>query len=178
MKSGSIDVHQSSAPDWKVTLVDTGLDALTGTRIRNVSDHLNDQAFMLTYGDGVSNVDISELIRFHRSSGKLATMTAVRPVARFGELKIKDGSVLSFEEKPQLQTGWINGGFFVFEPGFLDHIPSDNVMLEREPLESVTRAGQLAAFQHEGFWQCMDTKRDVEGLQKLWDTGNAPWVRQ
>lgn len=124
----------------------------------------------------MSNVDINALLEFHQNHGRLATMTAARPVARFGELEISNGQVASFEEKPQLQSGWINGGFFVFEPGFFDFIPDQNVMLEREPLGGATSEGQVMAFQHEGFWQCMDTKRDMETLRSLWDSGEAPWV--
>jgi len=176
--NGNVQVHDSSAPDWKVTLIDTGLDSLTGERVARVREHLGEDSFFLTYGDGVSNVDLGELLQFHRSHGKTLTMTAVRPPARFGELRIADtGLVESFQEKPQLHSGWINGGFFVVEPKFLDLIPRTNVMLEREPLEAATRLGQLMAFQHEGFWQCMDTKRDVELLQSLWDTGSPPWLQ-
>ena len=176
--SGDLEIHDSTSPDWKVTLIDTGLDSLTGERIARVGKYLNDEPFFLTYGDGVSDVDIDALLSFHRSHQRIITMSAVRPPARFGELSIaEDGTVESFQEKPQLHSGWINGGFFVVQPEFLDLIPRSNVMLEREPLEAATKMGQLSAYKHEGFWQCMDTKRDVELLQALWDTGEAPWVR-
>ena len=176
--SGDVEIHDSTAPDWKVTLIDTGLDSLTGERIARVGKYLNDEPFFLTYGDGVSDVDIDALLSFHRSHQRLITMSAVRPPARFGELAIaQDGTVESFQEKPQLHSGWINGGFFVVQPEFLNLIPRSNVMLEREPLEAATKMGQLSAYKHEGFWQCMDTKRDVELLQALWDSGEAPWVR-
>ena len=176
--SGDIEIHDSTAPDWKVTLIDTGLDSLTGERIARVGKYLNHEPFFLTYGDGVSDIDIDALLSFHRSHQGLITMSAVRPPARFGELAIaQDGAVESFQEKPQLHSGWINGGFFVVQPEFLDLIPRSNVMLEREPLEAATKVGQLSAYKHEGFWQCMDTKRDVELLQALWDSGEAPWVR-
>ena len=176
--SGDLEIHDSTSPDWKVTLIDTGLDSLTGERIARVGKYLNDEPFFLTYGDGVSDVDIDALLSFHRSHQRIITMSAVRPPARFGELSIaEDGTVESFQEKPQLHSGWINGGFFVVQPEFLDLIPRSNVMLEREPLEAATKIGQLSAYKHEGFWQCMDTKRDVELLQSLWDSGEAPWVR-
>ena len=176
--SGDLEIHDSTSPDWKVTLIDTGLDSLTGERIARVGKYLNDEPFFLTYGDGVSDVDIDALLSFHRSHQRIITMSAVRPPARFGELSIaEDGTVESFQEKPQLHSGWINGGFFVVQPEFLDLIPRSNVMLEREPLDAATKMGQLSAYKHEGFWQCMDTKRDVELLQALWDTGEAPWVR-
>jgi glucose-1-phosphate cytidylyltransferase len=176
LSSGNVTWLGSEAPDWNVTLVDTGLESLTGTRLKKLRHFLDDQRFMLTYGDGVSDVDINELIKFHENHGKLATMTAVRPAARFGELEISGGSVSTFQEKPQLHSGWINGGFFVFEPGFLETIPDDNVMLEREPMQNVAEKGQLMAFEHNGFWQCMDTKRDMDTLTELWTSGKAPWL--
>jgi glucose-1-phosphate cytidylyltransferase len=176
LSSGEISRLGSSSPDWKVTLVDTGLESLTGTRLKMLTPYLNNSRFMLTYGDGLSDVDLKKLISFHESHGKQVTMTAVRPAARFGELEISQGRVLSFDEKPQLQTGWVNGGFFVIEPDFLLQIPGDNVMLERGPLQGVASRGELMAFEHEGFWQCMDTKRDHELLESLWTQG-APWVK-
>ena len=176
LADGSIEWINSSAPNWKVTLVDTGLDSLTGTRLKKLAPHLEGNRFMLTYGDGVANVDIEELLSFHNKHGRQVTMTAVRPSARFGELDINAGQVKSFEEKPQLHSGWINGGFFVMEPGFLNYIPDENVMLERSPFNNATADGELMAFEHQGFWQCMDTKRDMDGLQALWDSGIAPWT--
>ncbi|MEY4991058.1 MAG: hypothetical protein RIS08_1284 [Actinomycetota bacterium] len=175
---GTLSQHGKANLDWRVTLVDTGEATLTGTRLKMLEPHLGSERFMLTYGDGVSSVDIGELLDFHEATGALATMTAVHPAARFGELTISEtGLVSSFEEKPQLQQGWINGGFFVFEPEVFQHIPDQNCMLEREPLNSLTSADQLAAYKHEGFWQCMDSKRDMEHLQALWMTGTPPWVR-
>jgi glucose-1-phosphate cytidylyltransferase len=176
LADGSIEWINSSAPNWKVTLVDTGLDSLTGTRLKKLAPHLEGNRFMLTYGDGVANVDIEELLSFHNKHGRQVTMTAVRPSARFGELDINAGQVKSFEEKPQLHSGWINGGFFVMEPGFLNYIPDENVMLERSPFNNATADGELMAFEHQGFWQCMDTKRDMDGLQALWDSAIAPWT--
>jgi glucose-1-phosphate cytidylyltransferase len=176
LSSGKVNWIGSAAPDWKVTLVDTGLDSLTGSRLKRLRPFLGEERFMLTYGDGVSNVNLDDLVSFHNEHGKLVTMTAVRPAARFGELEIDSGSVKTFQEKPQLHSGWINGGFFVFEPGFLDAIPETNVMLERDPMQTVAKNHELMAFQHEGFWQCMDTKRDMETLSELWDSGNPPWL--
>jgi glucose-1-phosphate cytidylyltransferase len=176
LSSGKVNWIGSAAPDWKVTLVDTGLDSLTGTRLKRLQPFLGEERFMLTYGDGVSNVNLDDLVTFHNEHGKLVTMTAVRPAARFGELEIDRGSVKTFQEKPQLHSGWINGGFFVFEPGFIDAIPETNVMLERDPMQTVAKNDELMAFQHEGFWQCMDTKRDMETLSELWESGNAPWL--
>ena len=177
-QSGLIEVHASSAPNWKVTLVDTGSDSLTGERVARVRDFIGDETFFLTYGDGLSDVDLDHLLDFHRGHGKLLTMTAVRPPARFGELSIgANGLVESFVEKQHLNSGWINGGFFVVEPGFLDLIPRKNVMLEREPFEEATKLREMIAYKHKGFWQCMDTKRDVDFLRTLWDGDDIPWVR-
>ena len=165
----------TSQRDWKVTLIDTGLMTKTGGRIKRMHDYVDGETFMVTYGDGIANIDISKLMDFHRSHGKLVTMTAVHPSARFGELKLKGDVVTKFEEKPQLREGWINGGFFVIEPEFLDLISGDETMLEREPLEKVTELGELMAYRHSSFWQCMDTKRDKELLEQLWADG-APWI--
>ena len=160
---------------WNINLIDTGINTMTGGRVKRMKEFIGDETFMLTYGDGLSNIDIDSLIKFHRSHGKMITVSAVRPPARFGELELDDNKVKSFEEKPQLQRGWINGGFFVVEPKFLDFIDDDNTLLEREPIEKATKEGELMAYKHEGFWQCMDNKRDLELLQKLWKTG-APWI--
>jgi glucose-1-phosphate cytidylyltransferase len=165
----------TSQCDWKVTLIDTGLMTKTGGRIKRMHDYVDGETFMVTYGDGIANIDISKLMDFHKSHGKLVTMTAVHPSARFGELKLKGDVVTKFEEKPQLREGWINGGFFVIEPEFLDLISGDETMLEREPLEKVTELGELMAYRHSSFWQCMDTKRDKELLEQLWADG-APWI--
>jgi glucose-1-phosphate cytidylyltransferase len=174
--SGRITGLNSSTDDWQVTLVDTGLDTMTGGRVKRMRDYVGgDEPLLLTYGDGVSDINIDALLDFHRCHGKMVTMSAVRPVARFGELDIDDGRVISFEEKPQLHQGWINGGYFVVQPEFFDLIDGDSTMMEREPLEKATRMGELMAYKHEGFWQCMDTKRDHEMLEKLWAANNAPW---
>lgn len=175
LASGNIVAHQTDQTDWKVTLVNTGDNSMTGGRVKKLKSYIGNEAFMLTYGDGVANIDISKLLDFHRSHGKMVTVSAVRPTARFGELELKDSRVASFQEKPQLHDGWINGGYFVFEPEFFDYIDGDATLLEREPLERVSREGQLMAYRHEGFWHCMDTKRDHELLETMWLKG-APWA--
>ena len=174
LKSGNMEMHQVQSEDWNVTLVDTGLDTMTGGRIKRLKDFVGNQTFMVTYGDGVGNIDIKNLIKFHKSHKKLATVTAVRPQARFGELEIVDDCVKSFKEKPQLDQGWINGGFFVLEPEVFDLISDDSVMFERQPLEELSTEENLMAYKHHGFWKCMDTKRDLEILNDLWNT-NPPW---
>ena len=174
LKSGNMQMHQVQSEDWNVTLVDTGLDTMTGGRIKRLKDFVGNQTFMVTYGDGVGNIDIKNLIKFHKSHKKLATVTAVRPQARFGELEIVDDCVKSFKEKPQLDQGWINGGFFVLEPEVFDLISDDSVMFERQPLEELSSEENLMAYKHHGFWKCMDTKRDLEILNDLWNT-NPPW---
>ena len=174
LKSGNMQMHQIQSEDWNVTLVDTGLDTMTGGRIKRLKDFVGNQTFMVTYGDGVGNIDIKNLIKFHKSHKKLATVTAVRPQARFGELEIVDDCVKSFKEKPQLDQGWINGGFFVLEPEVFDLISDDSVMFERQPLEELSTEENLMAYKHHGFWKCMDTKRDLEILNDLWNT-NPPW---
>lgn len=174
--TGLIQQLSSTNIDWNVTLVDTGYDTMTGGRVKRMRDYIStEEPFLLTYGDGVSDICIDSLIKFHRSHGKMVTLTAVRPVARFGELKIEKDQVTVFVEKPQLDQGWINGGFFVIEPEFLDYIDGDATMLEREPLEKITKMGQLMAYKHPGFWQCMDNKRDHLMLEQLWNSGEAPW---
>jgi glucose-1-phosphate cytidylyltransferase len=176
LSSGEVIWLGSKAPNWKVTLVDTGHDSLTGTRLKKLAPYLLQETFMLTYGDGLSDVNLQELAKFHESHGRQVTMTAVRPPARFGELEISNGQVKSFEEKPQLHAGWVNGGFFVIEPSFFSQLPESDVMLERGPLQSVASNGELMAFEHDGFWQCMDTKRDRDSLEAMWASGNAPWA--
>jgi glucose-1-phosphate cytidylyltransferase len=176
LSTGDLDFHNPSGVDWKVTLFDTGLNTMTGGRLRRLKQFLGDQPFMLTYGDGVASVNISDLVKFHKSHGKMVTVTTVHPSARFGELEISNNTVDSFEEKPQTRRGWINGGFFVMEPRFLDLIPNDDSILEREPLEGAAKLGELMAFRHEDFWQCMDTLRDRSYLEKLWETGAPPWM--
>lgn len=176
LATGVVENLSPSSDDWEVDLIETGGDSLTGERLRRLKHLVGDETFMLTYGDGLSNVNIDSLRSFHLRQNKLVTMTAVRPVARFGELTLSGDLVSSFQEKPQLADGWINGGFFVVEPEFLDWIPASNVMLEKEPLELAASRGELAAFKHEGFWQCMDTKRDRDYLNQLWGNGAPPWL--
>jgi glucose-1-phosphate cytidylyltransferase len=175
LASGEVTAHKLTPVDWRVTLVNTGNDSMTGGRVKRMQSFIGNETCMLTYGDGVANIDLDALLNFHRSHGKMVTMSAVRPAARFGELEMDGARVYSFQEKPQMHDGWINGGYFVIEPAFFDLIAGDNTMLEREPMEQVTQAGELMAFRHDGFWQCMDTKRDHELLESLWVNG-APWV--
>lgn len=175
LRDGKEEILRSEAPDWKIAVVDTGLNTMTGGRLRRLKSWLGDEPFLVTYGDGVSNVNIKELVAYHRSQKKLATVTAVRPPARFGGLTIEGPLVREFSEKPQSGEGWINGGFFVFEPAMLDYVTDDAISLEREPLERLAAEGQLAAFCHEGFWQPMDTLRDKRILESLWESGKAPW---
>ena len=173
--SGSIDIHQQDAVDWKVNLIDTGLNSMTGGRVKKMQNLIGNETFLLTYGDAVADINISELIKFHRNHGKMVTVTAVRPEARFGELAIEKNVVTSFKEKPQTTKGWINGGYFVVEPEFFNLITGDDTILEKAPLEKAAQMGELMSYQHEGFWQCMDTKRDKELLEGLWEADNAPW---
>ena len=167
--------HQQASVDWKVNLVDTGLNTMTGGRVKKMQKYIGNETFLLTYGDAVADINITELIKFHKSHGKMATVTAVRPSARFGELVIKDNAVTSFKEKPQITQGWINGGYFVIEPELFGYINDDNTILEKSPLETIAQMGELMSYQHEGFWQCMDTKRDKELLDNLWKADQAPW---
>ena len=175
--SGQIVEHQYDDVDWKVTMVDTGLNSMTGGRVKRLQDYIGNEMFLLTYGDGVSNINIEDLINFHKQHGKMVTVSAVHPVARFGELDIcNDGSVISFKEKPQMKQGWINGGYFVINPEFFDLIDGDSTILEKEPLEKAAKMGELMSYQHDGFWQCMDTKRDREYLEGLWNSEKStPW---
>lgn len=175
LSSGKVESLNNSDVDWRITLIDTGLHTKTGGRIKQMKNHIENETFMMTYGDGIADIDIKKLLEFHRSHGKLVTMTAVRPSARFGELLLEGNTVIRFEEKPQLEEGWVNGGFFVIEPDFLEFIDGDQMMLEREPLEKAAELGQLMAYRHDGFWQCMDTKRDNELLEEMWANG-APWI--
>ena len=177
LSNGQVEVHDGSREDWLVHLIDTGLYTQTGGRIKRLAPWIA-ETFMLTYGDGVADIDIPELVAFHRGHGKLATVTAVPPPARFGGLKFQGDRVARFEEKPQIGQGWINGGFFVLEPGVLDYIEGDETFFERGPLERLAAEGQLMAYRHAGFWQCMDTLRDVRLLESLWESGEAPWIRK
>ena len=171
----SVQIHQNYAEPWKVTLIDTGLETQTGGRLLRVREHLENQRFCLTYGDGVSDVNIRELVAFHESQRRLATVTAVHPSARFGAIEIEENSVSSFFEKPKGDGRWINGGFFVLEPGIFDYLSSDRDIWEQEPLRRLTSDGQLAAYRHEGFWSAMDTLRDKIYLDSLWASANPPW---
>lgn len=176
LETGKVLPLNNSRVDWNVSLIDTGELTMTGGRVKRMREFVKDETFLLTYGDGVADIDIDKLIKFHKNHGKLVTVTAVRPPARFGELEISNSKVINFKEKPQLMEGWISGGYFVIEPEFLDYISSDNTMLEREPLEWAARNGQLMAYQHNGFWQCMDTKRDHDHLDELAKSKNTPWM--
>ena len=176
LASGKVESTGEPAENWKLQLVDTGKDTLTGGRLHRLEPLLRPHGtFMLTYGDGVCNVDVRRLLEFHKRHGKLATMTAVRPPARFGTMQFDGDRVTEFKEKPQTEGGWINGGFFVLEPGIFDFLAGDKTVLEEKPLEQLANQGQLMAFKHEGFWQCMDTIRDKSRLEELWQSGHAPW---
>ena len=176
LSTNSMKVHGSKVEPWKVTLIDTGLDTMTGGRIKRVEKYVEERTFLLAYGDGIGNVDINKLIEFHKSKGKLATVTAVQLEGRFGALNIEKGDkVSSFIEKPRGDGAWINGGFFVLDPGIFKYIKDDSVIWEKEPLEKLAKDDQLNAYKHNGFWQCMDTIRDKLELEQLWNAGNAPW---
>ena len=176
LKENDMEIHQSKAEPWKITLVDTGLNTMTGGRIKRVQKYIGNEAFMLTYGDGVGNVDIHALLKFHKSHKKYATVTSVQPSGRFGALNLDNNkNVVSFQEKPRGDGSWINGGFFVLEPPTFDYIRSDETVWEKEPLENLAHDGQLVAHTHTGFWQPMDTLRDKNHLEELWKTEKAPW---
>ena len=175
MKHNRMEVHQNSAEPWKVTLVDTGENTMTGGRLKRVRSFIGNDDFCFTYGDGISDVDISASIKFHHSQGTLATLTAVQPPGRFGALAMEHNKVLSFLEKPQGDGGWVNGGFFVLSPKAIDEIDGDQTIWEREPMERLANNGQLSAYLHTGFWQPMDTLRDKNHLEELWQSGKAPW---
>lgn len=173
--TGEITIQDGDCESWTVHLLDTGLDTQTGGRVKRAAEFIGNEPFMLTYGDGVANVDVKRLLAFHQRQGRLATVTAVRPPARFGGLSFSGDLVGEFVEKPQIGEGWINGGFFVLQPNIVDYIEGDSTIFEREPLERVAKEGQLGAYRHEGFWQCMDTLRDVRLLNNLWEGDNVPW---
>lgn len=178
LKTGQVDYFDPTAEDWHISLIDTGAKTLTGGRLLRLKDYLKPTGtFMLTYGDGVCDVDLDKLLAFHRAHGKIATVTAVRPSARFGGLKLDQGQVAAFKEKPQSGEGWINGGFFVFEPDVFDYLQDDSTVLEQSPLENLSKNGELMAYEHSGYWQCMDTIRDRDGLQEIWDSGDVPWLK-
>lgn len=176
LASGTVTPHApTSELNWRVDLVDTGIHTNTGGRIKRLAPYLGGSTFMLTWGDGVSDVDLQKLLEFHRSHGKLATVTAVHPVARFGHMTIENGCVTEFSEKSQTKEGWINGAFFVLEPGVFDYIESDDTAWDYGPMPRLAEDGELRAYQHEGFWQCMDTLREKKHLDELWASGKAPW---
>ena len=175
LRNGSMEVHQSRTEPWRVTLVETGEDTMTGGRVKRVLPYVGDEAFCLTYGDGLADVDLTALIAFHRERGALATVTAVQPPGRFGSLDVDGEQVRGFQEKPRGDGAWMNGGFFVLEPGVGDYIAGDATVWEQEPMAELAASGQLAAYRHEGFWQAMDTLRERHQLEELWAAGDAPW---
>lgn len=175
LDTGKVTPHEVDLVDWHVTLVNTGIESMTGGRVKRMQKFIGKETCMLTYGDGLADIDLDALLAFHRGHGKMVTISAVRPPARFGELELEGGRVTKFQEKPQLHEGWINGGFFIVEPAFFDLLSGDKSILEREPLEQAAEAGELMAYRHDGFWHCMDTKHDHEFLESLWVKG-APWT--
>jgi len=175
MRTGNVTLNAGVTSDWRVELINTGMNTLTGGRIKRLAPVLGNKTFMLTWGDGVSDINLNDLLAFHRSHGKLATLTAVRPTARFGHLEMDGNQITEFSEKPQTKEGWINGAFFVLEPEIFDFIDGDSTHFEKEPLERLAGEGQLMAYRHTGFWQCMDTIREKKILETYWESGNAPW---
>ena len=174
--SNKLELKTESKEDWNVSLIDTGLNTLTGGRLLRLKGLIN-ETFMLTYGDGLCDLDLKKLINFHKSHKKIATVTSVRPSARFGDMKIQEGKVISFKEKPQSEEGWINGGYFIFEPEIFNYLEDDQTILERNPLENLAKEGELMAYQHNGFWQCMDTIRDRDFLNQQILNKNTPWLK-
>jgi glucose-1-phosphate cytidylyltransferase len=175
LKNNSFETHSSRTENWKVTIVDTGINTMTGGRLKRIRQYLDDEDFCLTYGDGVANVNVTELIKFHKSKKRLGTVTAVRPPGRFGHISMEDQKITGFVEKPDGENTWINGGFFVISPKVLDQIEGDQTIWEKQPMEELSSSGQLSAYLHEGFWQPMDTMRDKSLLEDLWQNGKAPW---
>jgi glucose-1-phosphate cytidylyltransferase len=175
LRTGKTTLHDGPCEDWTVHLLNTGLHTMTGGRVLKLARFVGNETFMLTYGDGLSDLDSRDLLEFHRSHGRLVTVTAVRPPTRFGDLTLDGDSVVNFAEKPQIGEGWISGGFFVVEPGVADYIEGDGTIWEREPLERLAKDGQVAAYRHEGFWRCADTLRDVRLLEEFWNSGAARW---
>jgi len=174
--NNSMEIHNTNADPWKVTLVDTGLNTMTGGRVKRVKDYIGDEPFMLTYGDGVGDVDIPKLVEFHKEKGGLVTVTSVQPSGRFGTLNISNkGEVKAFEEKPKGERGWINGGFFVCDPSVVDYIENDSTIWERSPMETIADEGKMFAYLHEGYWKCMDTLRDKNELESTWEDEKCPW---
>lgn len=175
LATGDVRLIEDTCEDWNVGLIDTGEKTATGGRIKRMSRYIGNQTFMMTYGDAVASVDLHKLVKFHRSHGRLATITAVRPSSRFGGIEFENGRVVEFVEKPQIGEGWINGGFFVLEPQVMDYIEGDDTAFERQPLERLAHAGELMAYEHAGFWQPMDTLREVKLLNDIWSSGEVPW---
>jgi len=175
LSSGVVEPFEADPIDWKVSLIDTGINTMTGGRLKRLKSYIGNEPFMLTYGDGVANIDLAKLLKFHKSHGKMVTITAVHPGARFGEIELKDQQVISFQEKPQTTRGWVNGGFFIIESEFFDLIADDTTVLEKKPLEKAAEMGELMAYFHDDYWQCMDTKRDRDHLEELWANNKAPW---
>ena len=175
MRENNMEIHQKFAEPWKITLVDTGENTMTGGRLKRVASYINNETFCFTYGDGVSDIDITKLLDYHKSTGRQATVTAIQPPGRYGALDIAEGAVKNFQEKPAGDGAWINGGFFVLEPSVLDYIDGDESVWEQFPLNKLASNGQLSAYQHNGFWQAMDTLREKTYLEELWSAGKAPW---
>lgn len=175
MRENTMEIHQKYAEPWKVTLVDSGENTMTGGRLKRVAPYVGNDTFCFTYGDGVSDIDLRSLIAYHRARGRLATVTAIQPPGRYGAMQIDDDAVQHFQEKPAGDGAWINGGFFVLESGVFDYIEGDRTVWEAEPLQQLAAAAQLSAYRHHGFWQAMDTLRDKNHLEELWATGQAPW---
>jgi len=176
LKTNRTVLHENNEVDWKVNLIQTGQETMTGGRLKRLEKYVKDDTFLLTYGDGLANINLDKLLDFHKSHRKMVTVTAVRPPARFGELSIDNNSVIEFREKPQINEGWINGGFFIMEPEFLKFIGNDNTVLEQDPLRKVASMGEMMAYKHDGFWQCMDTKRDHDYLEASWQSGKPLWL--
>lgn len=176
LANNQMQVHKNTSEPWKVTILDTGIDTMTGGRIKRAKEYINNETFMLTYGDGVANVDVNELVQFHKNHGKALTLTSIQPEGRFGALEIDENKqVHQFREKPKGDGSWINGGFFVCEPQVLDYIEGDATIFERQPLENLANDGEIFTYQHTGFWKCMDTLRDKNQLNDYWDTKSAKW---
>lgn len=175
LKNNEMKVHNNTSEDWKVTLIDTGQDTMTGGRIKRAKEYINNETFLCTYGDGVCNANIAETVNYHKEHGKLMTVTAIQPEGRYGALEMEGNAIKSFMEKPKGDGAWINGGFFVCEPKVMDYITDDTTIFERDPIENLAKDGQLQAYKHEGFWHSMDTLRDRNRLDGMWKEGNAPW---
>ncbi len=175
LKNNKIEIHHKSVEPWKITLVDTGLDTMTGGRLKKVQKYLDDETFCFTYGDGVSDLNIGDLIKFHKNQKTLATVTGVKPPGRFGAMSVSDNKVIKFQEKPEGDHSWINGGFFILEPKIFDYITDDSTIWEREPLENLSNEKQLSVYLHSGFWQPVDTLRDKNRLEELWNSNKPPW---